>query len=184
MDFRARRVAFGVLGRQTALTAQTVLQSHGFVFPNVSISNPESSTTRLSMMQDGLLDAWIVAEPTRALAEAPTTLNLRPISLDPVAVDLIRSRYPFYTRVVIPKGTYPSQAAEVETIGINSMFVCRNELPNKVVYELTKSFFESLPELRRIQPAVELIDPELASATSIPLHPGAARFYREQQLRR
>jgi TRAP-type uncharacterized transport system substrate-binding protein len=40
----------------------------------------------------------------------------------------------------------------------------------------------SLPDLVKGDAAARLIDVDQAPATPIPLHPGAARFYREREL--
>ena len=62
------------------------------------------------------------------------------------------------------------------------MLVCSEDLPEDVVYRLTKAFFSALPDLTRIHAAAMLIDAEQAPATPIPLHPGAARYYREREI--
>ena len=67
---------------------------------------------------------------------------------------------------------------EVETIGVDSLMVCRDDLSEELVYWITRSLVESLAGL----PRSTALDPEQVHATPIPLHAGAARYYREQEL--
>ena len=62
--------------------------------------------------------------------------------------------------------------------------VCRRDLDETLVYDLTRRFFEALPSLSSSQGALRFIDLDQAPATPIPLHDGAARFYRERELLR
>jgi len=50
------------------------------------------------------------------------------------------------------------------------------------VYQLTRNLFEGVPELAARHAAASLIDPAQGPTTPIPLHPGAARYYREREL--
>jgi TRAP-type uncharacterized transport system substrate-binding protein len=54
----------------------------------------------------------------------------------------------------------------------------RSTLSESDVYKMTKAFYQALPRLNL------RLDPNRAPATSVPLHPGAARYYREQELSR
>jgi TRAP transporter TAXI family solute receptor len=94
-------------------------------------------------------------------------------------IDRLRWYYPLLRRIVIPRGTYPSQAVPVHTVGVDLLLVCRADLDQELVYELTRAYFEQSPENIRRQ-----TDPQRAPAAVIPLHPGAARYYREREVSR
>ena len=94
----------------------------------------------------------------------------------------IRADYPFLKPAIIPRGTYTGQTGDIATVGVDNVLVCREDLPEEIVYRLTKAFFAALPELSRVHAAAMLIDPDQAPATPIPLHPGAARYYREREI--
>jgi TRAP-type uncharacterized transport system substrate-binding protein len=67
-------------------------------------------------------------------------------------------------------------------VGIDALLVCRDDLAEEVVYEFTKEFFAALPLLARSNSEAANVDVEKAPATPIPLHPGAARYYREREV--
>jgi hypothetical protein len=74
------------------------------------------------------------------------------------------------------------QAKPVDTFGTEYLLVGRQDLPEELAYQLTKEFFDALPEFAATHAEAALIDPELAPTTPIPLHPGAARYYREREI--
>ena len=102
--------------------------------------------------------------------------------MPPDAIDRLRSRFSFFKPAVIPKGTYQGQADDLHTVGIDGLLLCRDDLPEEVVYRFTKALLESIPELSRTQDSARLINASNAPATPVPLHPGAARYYRERDL--
>jgi TRAP-type uncharacterized transport system substrate-binding protein len=62
------------------------------------------------------------------------------------------------------------------------LLACRDDLPDELVYWITRTLFESLPELAESYSLLRQVDLQQLSASPIPLHPGAARFYREREL--
>jgi len=103
----------------------------------------------------------------------------RLLDIDGPEIDRLRLYYPLLGRTLIPQGTYPGQHGPVHTIGVDLLLVCRSDLDSKLVYELTRAYFEQSPENVRYQ-----TDPQRAPAVVIPLHPGAARYYREREVSR
>ena len=91
----------------------------------------------------------------------------------------LRVHYPLLRRTLIPRGTYPGQDGALHTVGVDVLLVCRAELDSELVYQVTRAYFEHLPEIIRRR-----TDPLRAPATVIPLHAGAARYYREREISR
>ena len=92
----------------------------------------------------------------------------------------IQKSYPIWSRYVIPAGTYPSQKKDIRTIAQPNFLACRADLPDEVVYKLTKTIYENLPFLNNIHKATKAMSLERATAgLPAPLHPGAEKYYRE-----
>lgn len=182
-DFRGKRIGVGAPGSGTEVAARVIIEGHGLQYSDVTESFLTFSETA-GRMQDGTLDAgFIVASyPAAAVSDAALAFGVRLIPVTRDAVEQIRSHYPFFKPFVIPKGTYKGQAQDVETIGVDNLLICRDDLPEDLVYYMTKALFENLPQLSATHSAATLIDVEQGPATPIPLHPGAARYYREQEL--
>jgi TRAP transporter TAXI family solute receptor len=125
----------------------------------------------------------LTGSETSALSRtAPHHAGLRPIDIAPDVALRIRAQHQFFKPALIPAGTYDGQQDDVRTIGVDTLLVCRGDLSEDVVYALVKAFFASLPELMDASELIRGADPDFAPATPIALHPGAARYYREQEL--
>ncbi|MEW5773029.1 MAG: TAXI family TRAP transporter solute-binding subunit [Thermodesulfobacteriota bacterium] len=88
--------------------------------------------------------------------------------------------YPIWNRFVIPAGTYPSQDKDINTIAQPNFLACRADLPEAVVYKITKTIYENLPFLHNMHKATQGMSLERATkGLPTPLHPGAEKYYRE-----
>ncbi len=62
------------------------------------------------------------------------------------------------------------------------LLVCREDLPEPLVYDLARTLFDAVPVLAQAHASAEAIDPDRGPTAAIPLHPGAARYYREREI--
>jgi TRAP transporter TAXI family solute receptor len=180
LDLRGRKVTIGGAGSGSAETAELVLGAYG-INPKSSRVNPHSMAESIADLAAGRLDAMFVLARypvdavTRALQQGS---HLMPLAGDPI--EQLHRDYPFFRPMLIPAGVYPGQSLPVRTLGVHSMLLCRADLDEALVYRLTKALFQAVAE----QPTelLQSIDLDRAAATPIPLHAGAARYYREREL--
>ena len=139
---------------------------------------------------DGLAAGRLAAGVVLAARPVPAPIfgtmarnfNLRLLEIGTDAAARIRAQFPFYKPALIPPGTYPGQERAVRTVGVDFLLACRADLPEDVVYGLVRTLFDPASGADGRNDIAESLDPLLASATPIPLHPGAARYYREREL--
>ena len=122
--------------------------------------------------------------PFRPVTQAADAYGVRFLDIDDNALSRIRARHPFFKRAIIPAGTYKGQPTNVQAIAIDNLLICRDDLPTELVYRLTRAFYEGLPALAARHASAQYINPDNGVATPIPLHEGAARYYRERELLR
>jgi TRAP-type uncharacterized transport system substrate-binding protein len=115
---------------------------------------------------------------------ALTAAGARLVPIEGAEIDGLVQRFPFIRRTLVARDTYPGQASAVRTVGVDLLLVCRSGLDPDLVYDLTRQYFASLPALLAATHTVSRVDLERAAATPIPLHDGAARYYRESELYR
>ena len=183
-DLANLRVGIGPGMSSTELEAQMLLDAYGIDRSRIRLESLpfDEAADRLSR---GTLDAFfqIASDPVesvrRALSEGAVLLPLE----GPV-VDALRRESVFLNPTVIPAHVYPGQSAAVHTLGVHNLLVCRRDLDEDLVHDLTRRLFELLPTLVTGQDSLRLVNLQQAPATPIPLHPGAARYYRERELAR
>ena len=174
-QFKGRRVALGRPRGATALMADQVLKAFG-VMPSdidgMQMDFPEA----VRMLLHGQVDAVFVSGqfPHPAVAEAIAG-GARLLEVTGSPADRLHAAYPFHKLTVIPGNTYEGYPRPVRTIGVDGLLTCRVGLDDDLVYKLTKVFFEM---------SKTPVDRSRAAASPIPLHPGAARYYRERELLR
>ena len=85
-----------------------------------------------------------------------------------------------WTKRVIKAGTYPGQDKDVTTIAQPNFLAVNASVDEEHVYLLTKSIYENLGFLQAIHKATKAMNTDAAMAgLPVPLHPGAARYYKE-----
>ena len=181
-DLRGKRVFAGAAGSPTEFTASMSLQGLGLSLRDTQIQRlPDADLA--SSLRAGELDAVFYRgnDPYPAIQEMMQVPGVAFVSMSRNEIETIRAHHPFLQSTSIPAGMYGNHA-EIETVGGDMLLACRADLPDELVYWVTRTLFESLPELASSLPSLRRIDPEHVQASPVPLHPGAARFYREREL--
>ena len=169
---RGKRVGVGTQGSGTALTAALVLHAFGIDPTSVRTEQLRYDEAAARLLS-GQLDAMFVigADPIETVRLAANS-GARIVPLTGPPIERLRKEYPFFSPVVIRAGLYPGHSDPIHTIGVENILLCRSDLDEELVHDLTARLFASL----------RTIDLEQAPAVPIPLHDGAARFYREREL--
>jgi uncharacterized protein len=176
-DLKGLRVGIVEPGSAGELLTRILLEAHGLSYQDIRpvFTQPYMLAQRV---HDGELDAAMYpTTPLNDLQQLIEEFNLRPVELDRAVVRRLQAEYPFIKSVSLDTGLVGSSGRL--SVGVDSVLVCRADLDEQVVYGLTRVFYSILSDMARTQSAV---DPNTAAAAPIPLHPGAARFYREQQV--
>ena len=86
-------------------------------------------------------------------------------------INELRGSYPFLKPVTVAANQLQGQHEPIETLGAEWLLVCRSDLSEDLVYQLTRAFFEQLPAMARDHGEAALIDPEQAPAAPDPAAP-------------
>jgi uncharacterized protein len=179
IDLEGRSMSLGPRGSGSYRAALIVLDGFGVDTTKVKMQT-ERFGASLERMGIGDVDAFFI------LAGQPgnfrNRLKERVLPLDGDLVDRLRTRYPFLHPVLVPAGTFPSQTTPIRTVGIDSVLLCRDDVPSKDVTRVTKDWFLTVARLVKSGRLGDAVTPALASATPIALHPGAAEYYRGRQV--
>jgi uncharacterized protein len=180
-DLKGRSVAVGPPGSGTPLTVALVLRAFGVDEHEVrTIAVPFKEGADL--LRAGRVDAMFLnaTYPVDNVSDA-IDAGAHLVSIEGSPVTALRREYPFFRLARIPAATYADQPESIRTIGIDVLLVCRDDLDEATAYELTKQFFDTLSTLPASQ-SLRLMNVDSAPATPIPLHAGAARYFREREL--
>lgn len=140
------------------------------------------------MLQDGRIDAYFytVGHPNGSIKEA--VAGTRKVSFVPVSAETVKklvAEQPYYAPATIPVAAYPGveNKEDVPTFGVKATICTSADVPEDVVYNVTKEVFTNLDELRKLHPALDVLTKEnMLQGLSAPLHPGAAKYFKEAGL--
>lgn len=179
-DLRGKRVGLGPAGGTGVELATYVFEAAGFGIGDVR-ANFTSYDEAVTALGDGNLDAVIIqtALPNPALRQLEAAgKSFRLIGLPDEVRREVNENHPYFGLMDIPVDVYGSDEPIPTMFGANMVIVDR-DLSEEAVYQITKAIFENIEVIQNSHPAARGVSLENAADVPIPLHPGAARYYRE-----
>jgi hypothetical protein len=140
-----------------------------------------------SALQDGNIVGMNVpaGAPVTSITQAYAQLagRMRVLNFSQQEMDAVNAQYPLWDFYDLAPGTYPYQDEVVTTASSPNVFVVRDDVPEEIVYQLTRLLWDNLATLQEIHSATKQMSIEDAlKGNPIPLHPGALRYYQERQI--
>lgn len=178
-DLRGKKVAVGAAGSGVEANARQIMAAAGITYADIQpqyLSFNEAS----SNLKDGNVDAAFVTagHPTAAVQDISATKAIAVVSIGDDLANKLMSQYPFYTKTVIPAGTYRGVDANVSTVAVKAMLAVSDKLESDVVQKMLKSLFENNDRLSAAHRMGAMVTKDTArDGMSLPLHPGAEKFY-------
>lgn len=177
-----RRVNLGPAGSGHRGTFEQLLAATGRTPDWFGTAMSLDVEAQIPALCTGDLDAMSVTigMPSRLVSEALERCQGRLLAIAD-AGKLIASQ-PYYVTTSIEPGTYPGQREPIDTFALLATLVASGDEPEDTVYELVRTIFEHLDELRRLHPALAGLAPArmVGAGLAAPLHPGARRYYAER----
>lgn len=185
-DLKGKVVSTGAPGSGTEVIALRVLRAAGLDPDRDLRRQALSVNASADALKDDKIDAffWSGGLPTASVLDLASTAGLtaKLIPNDDV-LPALQAEFgeALYHRLVMPKGSYPGQAADVAVVGVQNALVVDADMDEALAFDLTRTLFEKRRELAAIHPEARLLDPARAVVGSpADFHPGAIRYYRDQ----
>ena len=174
----------GVTTQQRGNTGEAItghmLKVAGLTYNDVKMSFV-SYTDSVTQMKDGNAVAFTLGTtiPSGAVMDLAAARDIKLLDMTDMYEDM-RKINPGYTLVTVPKGTYPKQDKDVKVIGYATHIVASCKLPEELVYNMTKTMAANIAGMAAVNKAMAGLTPKaMAEDIGVPLHPGAAKFYKE-----
>ena len=180
-DLKGRRVAVGAMGSGAEANARQILEAYGITYEDID-EQFLSFSEAASALKDGNVDAAFVTAgyPTAAVQDIASQNKVRLLPIDADKADALIAKYPFYTKVVIPAGTYAGFDEEVAGISVMAMLVCTDKVDEGLGYDITKALFSNLDRIKAAHSVGKLITKEGAmEGMPIQMNAGAEKFFKE-----
>lgn len=181
-DIRGKRIAIGAPDSTTQVTVKMVLEALGLPFSAID-ARWVNGNVAVAELRAGRVDAVFHRgnDPPSTFPKLLQVRGVGAIEISAREAERIRALHPFLHPITIAAHTYGDHP-RISTIGVDSLVVCRDDLSEDMVYAVTRAVFEHLVETPNLTRGFQRVDLRRIQATPIPLHPGAARYFREREL--
>ena len=182
-DLAGKRVSLGEAGSGTAADARVLLAAAKLGEKDVTRQylRPGPAAEELKA---GTIDAFFLVggAPIPAIRDLAKSTPIRLVPFDGEIIDALKKNFVFYHRAVIPAGTYPGIDGDTPTFGFYALWLANADIDTDLIYAITKSLWNEATAklLGTLDPIGQRIRLDRAlNGVSVPLHPGAERFYRD-----
>ena len=182
-DLKGKRVNIGNPGSGDRSTMSVVMDAFGWTRDSFKLASELKGSERSQALCDNKIDAFIymVGHPNGSIKEATTSCDAKLVSATGPEIDKIVSEHPYYAYTTLPTGTYRGTNNVINSFGVAATMVTTTNMSEDIVYNVTKSVFENFETFKRLHPAFAHLKKEqmVQAGISIPLHPGAEKYYKE-----
>jgi len=185
-DLKGKRVNIGNPGSGQRGTMEVLMEAKGWTTKDFALTSELKASEQSKALCDNKIDAMVytVGHPSGSIKEATTSCDSVLVTVNGSAVDKLVADNDFYRTASIPGGMYTGSDADVATFGVGATFVSSTAVSEDVVYNVVKAVFENFEDFKKLHPAfANLKKSEMVKdGLSAPLHPGAAKYYKEAGL--
>jgi TRAP transporter TAXI family solute receptor len=183
-DFKGKRFNVGNPGSGTRASMEELLGAMGWKLSDFALASELKADEHGPALCDNKIDGfyYAVGHPSANIQDPTTTCGAKLVSLTGPAIAKLIAEKPYYAGATIPGGMYAANAQPTETYGVLATLVTSAKVPDDVVYQLVKATFDNFDEFKKLHPAFANLDPAkmVKDGLSAPLHPGAAKYYKEK----
>ena len=180
-DLAGKNVSIGDSGSGVYYNAIDVLGAYGLTEEDI---NPtyQGFGDSADALKDGKIDAAFVVAgaPTTAITELASSKDVYLVSLDDEHIETLLAQSPYYSKYVISADTYGLDS-DTTTVAVGAVVIARDDVSEEDVYNFCSGVFEHIDEITAVHAKGAELNLDFAtSVTSVPYHPGAAKYFAEK----
>lgn len=180
-DFKGKHIVVGAPASATEETTKLELKFFGLSYDDIK---PAFLSFRegVEALKDGRVDVALVMAgfPNSAVMDIATVRDVRILNYSTEDLQALEKDYPFCPPTVLPAKTYPGQDEDINIFTTPGPMAINKDIPDQVAYEIVKAVHQNQEKLAKTTHkaiAKWRFDPSIGNV--VPLHPGAAKYYKE-----
>jgi uncharacterized protein len=188
-DLKGKRVSTGSPGSATEVMAFRILEAAGIDKDKDLKRERLGAAESVNAIKDNKIDAffWVGGLPTAAvtdLANTPGT-KIRMIDHADLVAKMNQKYGPLYVEDVIPKTMYKGMDTDNKQATVMNLLVAHEKMDDKTAYNIVKAVFDHRADLIAVHKEAEnfKLENQKTSATPIPFHPGAIKYFAEKGIK-
>jgi len=181
-DLKGKGLSVGAAKSGTELNTRALFKAAGMSYKDLGKIEYLPYAESVELIKNRQLDATLQSAGlgVASLKDLSTSLDIIVVS---VPAEIVKKMGAPFVAAKIPANTYKGQTEDVNTASVINYLVTRKDVSEATAYQMTKLFYESLPEMIASHSAAKDISlKDAANNSPVPLHPGAAKYYKEKGL--
>ena len=185
-DLKGKRVSTGSPGSATEVMAFRIIEAAGLDKDKDMKRERLGVAESVNAIKDGKIDAffWVGGLPTAAVTDLANTPGTKLKMIDHAeTVAAMNKKYGnLYIEDVIPKAMYKGMDADNKQATVMNILVAHANMDDKTAYNIVKTIFDKRTDLIAVHKEAEnfKLESQKASASPIPFHPGALKYFAEK----
>ena len=188
-DLKGKRVSTGSPGSATEVMGFRVIEAAGLDKDGDMKRERLGVAESVNAIKDGKIDAffWVGGLPTAAVTDLANTPSTKIKMLDHAdTVAAMNKKYgDLYVEDTIPKDTYKGMEADNKQATVMNILVAHESMDDKTAYNIVKTIFDKRDDLIAVhkEAANFKLENQKASASPVPFHPGAIKYFAEKGIK-
>lgn len=181
-DLKDKRVSVGAPGSGVEADVQAIFQVANLNYKDMKVDYLDFGATT-SRFKDNQIDAGFVVAgyPTASIMDLATTKPITLLNFDTAFLNALSKAHPYFVPSIIPAGTYQGIDTAINTPAVMAILITNDGVSDQAIYEFTKELYANIADVHASHAMAKEIKLQTAlEGLTIPLHPGAAKFYKEQ----
>ena len=183
-DLKGKKVNVGNPGSGQRATMEVVMEAFGMKMSDFALAAELKGSEMAQAICDGKIEAMIytVGHPAAAVTQAASSCDVELVSVTGAPIDKLVADNSFYRVASVPGGMYAGSPNDTTTFGVGATVITSAAVPEEVVYTIVKAVFDNFADFKKLHPAFANLkeDQMISDGLSAPLHPGAAKYYKER----
>jgi TRAP transporter TAXI family solute receptor len=185
-DLKGKRVSTGSPGSATEVMAFRLLEAVGLDKDKDVTRERLGVAESVNAIKDGKIDAffWVGGLPTAGVTDLANTPNTKVKLIDHAdAVAAMNKKYGnLYVEDAIAKDVYKGMEADNKQATVMNILVAHESMDDKTAYTIVKTIFDKRDDLIAVhkEAANFKLDNQKGSASPVPFHPGALKYFAEK----
>ena len=172
---KGKRIAMGATGGETSIIADAVLNEYGYLEGDYRPYFLSISNAAYGLLNNEIdLIFFLSAGKPSAIAELEEKIDTKLLSIDSEKLDTLLINHPYWFRAQVDCN---KREEKIRTVGVAAILITHVDAPESVVYGITSAIFEHSDDIQ-LEKKVALNS--ALQGVSVPLHPGARKYYIEK----
>ncbi len=181
-DLKGKSLSVGAAKSGTEVNARRIFEAMGMSYKDLGKTEYLPFGESVELIKNRQLDATLQSAGLGVSSIRDLSSSL-PITMVSVPASVAKTLGAPFVATTIPANTYTGQTADVPTLAVVNFLVTHAGVSDETVYQMTKQLFENLDQMVAAHKAATAITLKGAiDGMPLPLHPGAARYYKEKGL--